>query len=147
MMIFALRLLMPTSTITTSWTNLQQSLTDWSQNFLTLDVLSFGGYLMLFFLLLLLLSVCLIAGGRFKGFPEWVSRHLLGTAFALWLLGVIIYIIGFYDDRLNGLAIVPRAIISSFKMFVVSNDLARVQEVLRKDAVYMTLFSLVHLKN
>ena len=66
---------------------------------------------MLFFLLLLLLGVCLIAVGRFKGMFEWMSRHLLGTAFVLWLLGVIIYIIGFYDDRLNGLAIVPRAII------------------------------------
>ena len=135
---------MPTSTITTSWTNLQQSIENWSQNFLTPDVLSFGGYLMLFFLLLLLLGVCLIAVGRFKGMFEWMSRHLLGTAFALWLLGVVIYIVGFYNDQLNGLAIVPRAIISSFKMFVVSNDLARVQEVLRKDAVYMTVFSLVH---
>ena len=139
-----MHLLITFDILTQGLTNLQQSIENWSQNYLTPGVLSFGGYLMLFFLLLLLFGVCLIAVGRFKGIFEWMSRHLLGTAFALWLLGVIVYIIGFYNGQLNGLAIVPRAIISSFKMFVVSNDLARVQEVLRKDAVYMTVFSLVH---
>ena len=56
----------------------------------------------------------------------------------------MVYIVGFYHEQLNGLAIVPRAVMSSFKMFAVSNDLARVHEVLRKDAFYMTVFSVVH---
>ncbi|MBR5612584.1 MAG: hypothetical protein IKW43_05520, partial [Bacteroidaceae bacterium] len=71
---------MPNITITTSWTNLQQSIENWSQNFLTSDVLSFGGYLMLFFVVMLLISICLIAIGRFRKFFDWMSRHLLGTA-------------------------------------------------------------------
>jgi hypothetical protein len=41
-----------------------------------------------------------------------MSRHLLGTALFLWLLGVVVYVVGFYHEQLNGLAIVPRAIIS-----------------------------------
>ena len=136
--------LMTSDILTQGLTNLQQSLENWSQNYLTPGVLSFGSYLMMFFLFFLFLSVFLIVKGKFKGVIEWTSRHLLGTAFVLWLMGVVIYIVGFYHDQLNALAIVPRAIVSSFKMFVVSNDLARVQEVLRKDAVYMTVFSLVH---
>lgn len=125
-------------------TNLQQSIENWSQHYLNPNSISFGGYLILFFVVMLLFSICLIAVGRFKRFFEWMSRHLLGTALFLWLLGVVVYIVGFYHDQLTGLAIVPRAVISSFKMFAVSNDLARVHEVLRKDAFYMTVFSLVH---
>ena len=125
-------------------TNLLQSFANWSQHYLNPDSISFGTYLMLFFVVMLLISYCLIIEGRFKNFFEWMSRHLLGTALVLWLIGVVVYIVGFYHNQLNGLAIVPRAVISSFKMFAVSNDLARVHEVLRKDALYMSAFSLVH---
>ena len=131
-------------TFTEGLTNLQQSIENWSLHYLNPNSISFGGYLMLFFVVMLLISIYLIVDGRFRKFFDWMSRHLLGTALFLWLLGVVIYIVGFYQDQLTGLAIVPRAIISSFKMFAVSNDLARVHEVLRKDALYMTVFSLVH---
>ena len=131
-------------TLTEGLTNLQKSIENWSQYYLNPNSISFGGYLMMFFLVMLLISIGLIAVGRFRKFFDWMSRHLLGTALFLWLLGVVIYIVGFYQNQLTGLAIVPRAIISSFKMFAVSNDLARVHEVLRKDALYMTVFSLVH---
>ena len=40
--------------ISQALTNLQQSIENWSQNFLTSDVLSFGGYLMMFFLVMVL---------------------------------------------------------------------------------------------
>ena len=131
-------------TITTPWTNLQQSIENWSQYYLNPDSISFGGYLMLFFVVMLVISIYLITEGRFKKFFEWMSRHLLGTALFFWLMGVVVYIVGFYHNQLNGFSIVPRAIISSFKMFAVSNDLARVHEVLRGDALYMTIFSVVH---
>jgi hypothetical protein len=125
-------------------TNLQQSIEDWSLHYLNPESISFGTYLMFFFMVMLLISIYLITERRFKKCFEWMSRHLLGTALVLWLMGVLVYIVGFYHNQLNGLAIVPRAVISSFKMFAVSNDLARVHEVLRKDALYMSAFSLVH---
>lgn len=131
-------------TLTEGWANLQQSIANWSQYYLNPNSISFGGYLMLFFVVMLLISIYLITEGRFKKFFEWMSRHLLGTAAFLWLVGVVVYIVGFYHNQLNGLSIVPNAIISSFKMFAVSSDLSRVHEVLRKDALYMTLFSVVH---
>ena len=139
-----MHLLITPTTLTEGWTNLQQSIENWSLYYLNPNSISFGGYLMLFFVVMLLISIYLIVDGRFKKFFEWMSRHLLGTAVFLWLVGVVVYTVGFYQDQLTGLAIVPRAVISSFKMFTVSNDLARVHEVLRKDALYMTLFSVVH---
>lgn len=44
----------------------------------------------------------------------------------------------------NGLSVVTRAIISSFKMFVVSHDLARVPSYLQANSSYMTAFSVLH---
>lgn len=75
---------------------------------------------------------------------KFINRYILWIALFVWVCGIIVYIIGIYDKNLNALAVLPRAIISSFKMFVVSHDLARVREFLRGDALYMTLFSLIH---
>lgn len=76
---------------------------------------------------------------------ERLSKHILLLSFIVWFSGVLVYIVGFYNSEANGLSIVSRAIISSFKMFVVSNDLARVPQLLQNDASYMTAFSLLHL--
>lgn len=75
-----------------------------------------------------------------------LSKHILILSLSsiTWILGVVIYIIGFYNDHVNGLSVVLRAIISSFKMFVVSHDLARIPPLLQHDATYMTAFSVVH---
>lgn len=73
-----------------------------------------------------------------------ISNNLLIVSSGIWLLGFLIYMIGFYRPGLNFLSVIPRAIISSFKMFVVSNDLARVPSELQKDDLFLTIFSLVH---
>lgn len=73
-----------------------------------------------------------------------LSRHLLLCSLTIWLVGVAVYVIGYFDRGLISLAIIPRAIVSSFRMFVVSHDLARIQCECRSDAIYMTFFSLVH---
>ncbi len=75
---------------------------------------------------------------------EKLSKHILSLSLTVWLLGVFTYIVGFYGSNVNGLSVVLSAIISSFKMFVVSNDLARVSSFLREDPSYMTLFALLH---
>ena len=96
------------------------------------------------FVLLFLGGVYLAIKGRFKKFLDWINRHLSILALILWFIGVIIYMVGFYKESLTGLGVVPRAIVSSFKMFVVSNDLARVDKLMQEDAIYMALFSLIH---
>lgn len=75
---------------------------------------------------------------------EKLSKHLLLLSLAVWLLGVLIYIVGFYNSGVNGLSVVLRAIVSSFKMFVVSHDLARVPKFLQNNPSYMTAFSVLH---
>jgi hypothetical protein len=51
---------------------------------------------------------------------------------------------GLYRADLNWLSVIPRAVVSSFKMFVVAHDLARVPKELQEDAIYMSIFSIVH---
>ncbi|MBQ1969051.1 MAG: hypothetical protein II371_05645, partial [Flavobacteriales bacterium] len=68
-----------------------------------------------------------------------------GLSTVTWIVGVILYMIGFYCSHMPWLSVIPRAVISSFKMFVVVNDLARVEPMMREDPMYMSVFSIVHL--
>lgn len=127
------------------WRNFAESWSNWWNNYIG-DHIGFGLYLLLFCVAIVVLIVAYKAIFRNKSdnLFKWLSRYLLGTAFVVWFLGVVLYIVGFYDTTLNGLAIVPRAVISSFKMFVVAHDLARVHPTMMHDALYMTAFSLIH---
>ena len=93
---------------------------------------------------LLAISIWLLPNKKTSRLLDSISNNLLVVSSVIWLLGVIIYIVGFYREELNGLSVIPRAIISSFKMFVVTNELARVEPQLHGDAAYMSIFSLVH---
>jgi hypothetical protein len=93
---------------------------------------------------LLAISIWLLSNKKTSRLLDSISNNLLVVSSVIWLLGVIIYIVGFYREELNWLSVIPRAIISSFKMFVVTNELARVEPQLHGDAVYMSIFSLVH---
>ena len=97
----------------------------------------------LVFLGCLVLVIVLILCVKGKVFKK-LSKNLLQFSFVVWVIGVILYIAGFYSPNLTFLSVIPRAIISSFKMFVVSNDLARVNENLREVEIYMFLFSATH---
>ena len=96
---------------------------------------------MIFFALVVLLFIIMFSSRKIF---NHLSRHLTFAAFLVWFFGVYIYVIGFYTKEVNALSVVPRAIISSFRMFVVSNDLARIPSGLQKNSMYMTWFSLVH---
>lgn len=102
------------------------------------------GYWVLLFILLLALCVFLLSNKRSVRLFDRVSNNLLVVSLVVWFVGVVIYIVGYYHHDLNALSVIPRAIISSFKMFVVMHDLARVSTSLHTDALYMTLFSLTH---
>ena len=98
-------------------------------------------YWIILFVVLLILFVIL---SRFRRIFDWHSKHILGSALVIWIVGVLVYIVGLYNEGVNGISVVPRAVISSFKMFVVAHDLARVDANLQKDSLYMTVFSLTH---
>ena len=126
--------------------NLCGSFDNWSYNgsFWTYNAMAIGLHLLLVTVLLLLTCMLLIWVDKYVRFVDRMSRHLPAMAVVVWLIGIVVYVVGFYGGTLTGLAVVPRAVISSFKMFVVSHDLARVYPVLQRDALYMSVFSLVH---
>lgn len=73
-------------------------------------------------------------------------RQIAFAAMFVWLAGVGIYFIGFNDGgcRHNALALFMRSSLSSVEMFVSHSDLIEVASKWHHDAVYMTLFSLIH---
>ena len=106
--------------------------------------LSVIGYWILLLGLLLVLSIWFLSNKKTSRLLESISNNLLVVSSVIWLLGIVVYIVGFYRDELNWLSVIPRAIISSFKMFVVTNELARVPKELQENAIYMSAFSIVH---
>ena len=107
--------------------------------------LSVIGYWILLLGLLLVLSIWFLSNKKISRLLESISNNLLVVSSVIWLLGVIIYIVGFYREKLDCLSVIPRAIISSFKMFAVTNELARVPIELQENAIYMSAFSIVHI--
>lgn len=81
---------------------------------------------------------------KLRRFLDYLSDHLLGITLIVWCAGIAIYTIGAYEEGLGFWTNVPRAIISSSKMFLTGHDLSRMQKELQADNVYMTMFSLIH---
>lgn len=98
-------------------------------------------FVLLFFFLLIYI---LIKNQRYKSYFEWLTKNLGLSSVIIWILGFLLYMVGMYRQELNALAVVPRAIIASFRMFVVSNEQARISAILQEDAIYMTLYAIVH---
>ena len=98
-------------------------------------------YWMVFFLIFSLIIAIILCRTKLI---EKLSRHILPLSVTVWFLGVCVYIVGFYNSEVNGLSVVLRAIISSFKMFVVSHDLARIPKFLQNNSSYMTAFTVLH---
>lgn len=94
--------------------------------------------------LILGVSVWFMAGRRASRVYEIISNNLLVVSLVIWFSGALLYLVGFYNAELNWVAVVPRVIMASFKMFVVVNELARVPKELQANVVYMSFFSVVH---
>lgn len=102
-------------------------------------------YWSILFLILLAFCIWLLSNKKTSRIIGSISDHLPLVSSIIWLLGVVLYIIGYYNPYLPWVAVIPRAIISSFKMFVATNELARVTPILHSDAIYMTAFATIHL--
>lgn len=123
-------------------TSLYDSLDVWNNSMLV--DMSVIGYWIILLGFLLALGIWFLSNKRTSRLLESISNNLLIVSSIIWLFGVIVYIIGFYREGLNWLSVIPRAIISSFKMFVVTNELARVPKELQENAIYMSVFSITH---
>lgn len=94
--------------------------------------------------LLVYLSVCFLRYNKTNNLIEWVSKKLQKISFVLWCIGCCVYMIGYYDESLIWVSVLPRAILSSFKMFAMSYDITHVTPSLQHDAIYASVFMLVH---
>ena len=94
--------------------------------------------------LLLGVIVWFMASKRASRVFDAISNNLLIVSVVIWFFGVLLYMIGFYNPALHWVAVVPRVIMASFKMFVAVNELARVSKELQLDVMYMSVFSVVH---
>ena len=121
------------------------SFDNWCNKYLTKVFLPLGFWHIFICIILSLFVAILIYSKKYKIWFEWIENRLLVSSIFVWFAGFVVYMIGMYRYELNTLAIVPRAIIASFKMFAVTNEQARVSTIMQNDAIYMTLFSIVHI--
>ena len=77
---------------------------------------------------------------------RWVFRRLKWVAGSVFVVGILVYMIGFNDEgsKDNILVLFMRACISSLEMFVSESERIEVSDELKKSHVYMTLFAIVH---
>ena len=89
-----------------------------------------------------LLALCLF-NGRWR---RWIFHHLKWIAACVFLVGVMVYMIGFdwEGSRNNLLVLFLRASVSSLEMFVSESDLIEVKHELKDSQFYMTIFSITH---
>jgi hypothetical protein len=120
------------------------SIVNWADKYLTDKFLPLGLWHIFCSFILIAIIAILIKTEKYKSLFEWLKKNLGKSSAIIWVLGFLLYMVGMYRQELNALAVVPRAIVASFKMFVVANEQARVSSILQEDAIYMTLFALVH---
>lgn len=94
--------------------------------------------------IIFVVAITILTKKRSTELLDFVSNNLMIISFTVWFLGVILYMFGLYNEKLNWVYVIPSAIISAFKMFLVIHDYSRVQPFLREDVLYMSLFSIVH---
>ena len=94
--------------------------------------------------LVLFILLCVVFRSTWKRVVDFLSHHLLIASLIVFIAGFLVYTWGFYNPALEWYSVIPRSVISSFKMFVVMHDLARVDKELFTNDFYMACFSLTH---
>lgn len=77
---------------------------------------------------------------------RWLIGHLMGCAMVLFVLGVGLYVVGFNHEGTaqNATALLLRSMTASMEMFVSESELIEVDETVKCNMGYMTLFAIVH---
>lgn len=79
-----------------------------------------------------------------KKIINFFEDRLFIISLCVWAAGVFIYSIGMYQQDMNLLVILPRAMIISMKMFLAQHEVSRVSAIFLGNEWYMTAFSLLH---
>ncbi len=88
--------------------------------------------------------LCVVFRSTWKKVVDFLSHHLLIASLIVLIAGFLVYTWGYFNPELGWYSVIPRSVISSFRMFVVVHDLARVDKELFTNDIYMACFSLTH---
>lgn len=88
--------------------------------------------------------LCVVFRSTWKRVVDFLSHHLLIASLIVLIAGFWVYTWGYYNPELGWYSVIPRSVISSFKMFMVMHDLPRVEKELFTNDFYMACFSLTH---
>ena len=88
--------------------------------------------------------LCVVFRSTWKKVVDFLSHHLLIASLIVLIAGFLVYTWGYYNPELGWYSVIPRSVISSFKMFMVMHDLARVDKELFTNDFYMACFSITH---
>ena len=94
--------------------------------------------------LVVFILLCVVFRSTWKRVVDFLSHRLLIASLMVLIAGFWVYTWGYYNPELGWYSVIPRSVISSFKMFVVMHDLARVDKELFTNDFYMACFSLTH---
>lgn len=94
--------------------------------------------------LVVFILLCVVFRSTWKKVVDFLSHRLLIASLIVLIVGFWVYTWGYYNPELGWYSVIPRSVISSFKMFVVVHDLARVDKELFTNDFYMACFSLTH---
>ena len=94
--------------------------------------------------LVVFILLCVVFRSTWKRVVDFLSHHLPSASLIVLIAGFWVYTWGYYNPELGWYSVIPRSVISSFKMFVVMHDLARVDKELFTNDFYMACFSLTH---
>lgn len=92
--------------------------------------------------LLAFLALCLFR----SSWRKWIFRHLKWIAVCVFVVGILIYMIGFneHGSKNDFLVLFLRSCISSLEMFVSESELIEVGKPLKGNHLYMIVFSITH---
>ena len=88
--------------------------------------------------------LCVVFRSTWKRVVDFLSHHLLIASLIVLIAGFWVYTWGYYNPELGWYSVIPRSVISSFRMFMVMHDLPRVDKELFTNDFYMACFSLTH---
>ena len=94
--------------------------------------------------LVVFILLCVVFRSAWKRVMDFLSHRLLIASLIVLIAGFWVYTWGFYKPELGWYSVIPHSVISSFKMFVVMHDLARVESKLFANDFYMACFSITH---
>lgn len=107
------------------------------------DIVSFRLY---FSVAAIFTTILLMSVTNRNKMSRFVEHHVKWIALSVFLSGIVLYFIGFWDGGSSGnvITLLLRATLSSLEMFVSQSDLLEVRHSMHENGIYMLFFAITH---